>query len=416
MKKIITILMLVFIYQINGFAQYYHWSGKMFESDFYIKNPLTSVHGKISYKGIGNQMRLYEKLKKDDQNILVIQTLDLQKNSIIENDTIYNIDTTLSYDTFIPGKNTDAIICSNNSLRYPKLIIYNRVNKQNNIYHFDSIRFSEGCQVNDSIFCLYDIYNYHPADGFSGLNMALFNINQKKITEINRSRFRGIGLGYMNTNFVYCNDSNIYVATPMSGILYKYNLHLDKIDSVIIPINWSHPAANIAYEQYLDSTIYTEYDKMQALLSSGKQPTNNIYRSDFVRSYSDEIHKNYEYIEKLMPYNDSVIIISVNRPQYENTKRDILFYNMHSNKISSKNEWPCTVKKELNKFEDYFAINVILSSSYAPYFHNNKIYYGSFANPVLYANSVNSDLIAKSILKDGMSNGCRLRILEYNLN
>lgn len=405
-KMRIFFLLLLISLHIKCFSQY-KYTGKLF-TDNYIITPTANFSGKIGYKGYQNKLRIYQNISDSNNNILIIKSLNLTSLIVDRIDTLNDSAQNFYYENFIAGENSDIFIGSR------KILVYNRSSLKHYIYYNDFFIYKNGFLINDSVLLLYRLDNFHPADGSLGLHLTLFNINNQKIINDKIEKYNGILFSNIHVDVGLVNKNNFYIVSPMSGILYKYDFHLHLIDSVKIPIQWENIKGNLAYQSQMDSTIYVEYSRMKLnYKKTGNYGYNKIYTNNFITGLNNEVRQ-YDYIEKLIPYNDSLILVSLYRAEYGNDKRDILFYNVNTNKIVNEFlGWQCDVKKDLKGIEDYFAVNVAMSSAYAPYFYDKSVYYASFANPLIYEGERNRDDLLMKIVNDGKKNGHSWRFLEY---
>lgn len=408
MKIVLSILFCLFT--IVGECQP-RWTGKMYVDDVKVSVE-DNVFDKLGFKGIGNNIRLYQKHQFDNDTILVIKEISLNNYKLNKVDTIQWNNGNMNCAEFLALENADII------LDYRRLFVFDRQEKRSRIYEIDTIKFNEIAKINDSLICLYHIYKYHPADGFSGLNMAIFNLKQGKIVATKKFDFPGVGLSMMISTWVYATEHNIYVITPMTGLLYKFNKNLELAESTKVPIRWNNEIANTKYQDSLDSIIYAENKKIREQINAHKTPSRSyVYSAEFDYNLIEEVRTKYEYIESLAPYNDSIILIVFYRAGYAYDKRDVLFYNIERNKIVREiKEWSCAINEnEPKRFEDFFPVNLIMTGGFAPYFYSNKIVYPSFLKPNLYdANRLDS--LLRIMVQDNRKNKTTWSFLEYTLN
>ncbi len=405
---IISILLTLF--STHSSRGQYVWSKKMYTDDmlFWQNN---EISGKIGYKGLRKEVRLFQNIRTDNSDVLIVKTIGLNNLRQSRIDTLRDSITSETFGNFIVGDSFDIIFYEK------KMLVYQRSSGRHSLYGDDNFVYNNGYLINDSLVCLYRVYNYHPADGFSGLHLAIFNLNKMEFVTTKKINFSGIGLSNMNANWVYANSEYIYIVSPMTGILHKYDKTLTIIDTIIMPINWSNIDKNVAFQYKIDSTISSEYNRLKDTYAmTGKWVRNYVYNSDFIHKTIDDIRAHYEYIEKMMPYNDSVVLLVFYKPNYNFEKRDLIYYNINSNVVvHSDSEWQCSAKTIINDFEDYFTVNIFVSPNNFPYFFNGKVYYPTFANPNLYKNDKSLDILINKIMGDGKQNGHKWRLLEYNL-
>jgi len=407
----------------KSFGQYYSWTGKCFkDSTITIEEP-----HKYYYKGYEDHIRVYIRLSADSKCSLIIKDINLHTLTCEKTDSICDDTCNFFYHDFIPTTNYDIIIGNN------RLYIHDRQTQKN--FFVDNNRaaslnnttqcyYNKGYLVNDSVACLYNIYSYHPFDGFPGLHLNLYNLHQKKFIKDTEYVFPGVALSPMINKWAYANDRNIFVVTPLTGILYKYNFELKLIDSIRIPIKWLSYEKNVAYQNHMDTLVYKDWDILHNVYmkyghdSGLKRPeliNSKVQTKDFISDVINNTRSNYEYIEKLVPYNDSIIIITMSKPGYALNYRDLLFYNINTNSIiTEKIKWSCSGQDTLTKFEDFFSIGISNSEPNTPYFYGKQIFSPTPYNPLLYKNG-SADSLKRNIFHDELKNKYQWYLLEYQL-
>lgn len=398
-------------FYLNSKGQFTHTS-KVYTDDAIYKKGIYPFEV-IGFMGFDNCMRTYNNI---DSESLVIKTIDLISFRLLNVDTIRDKRTDFGYEMFIPSSKRDVII------GYKRLLVYNRIDKTIYRQDFDSVKFTAGYQLNDSIIVLSIIYSYHPGDGVSGINLATFNLNNHRIENIKRAFFPGTAMSHMGINWTFSSKDYFYAVTPMSGKIYKYDLKLNLMDSSDIPIAWSNKKSNVAFEKKADGILLRDWNRINNLYKKlGRDSINNnrslissdVFGKDFMSYVSDTVRAHYEYIEKVVPYNDSEVILSICKPDYHSQYRDILIYNFKENVIKKRyDKWQTYRKDTVNRFEDYFFASVIFNRKCPPYFHNNRVYTCTLYNPALYTTG-SKDSLDVTIANDIKKNGYKWHLLEF---
>lgn len=412
------ICLLQLLGSIDICAQNYTATGSYFLDNGQVK---VEELNKYFWKGNKDVFRLYHMITDSVSVVTIVKDIDLNTMAVVRTDTITDVGVNFFHRDIIVHKDYDIIL--GNSRMY----IYNRkkrkgVYKDFNQYGGQNFFFDKGYVVNDSLILLYDIYDFHPFSGLPGIYLNAFNVNTGEFVLHKKAKFPGVGLSYMAVNWGWFNKANFYAVSPMSGILYKYNMSLELTDSVKMPIKWSDYSKNIQFQKALDERIANNYNKLYGILlkygldSIDKNPAlgaSDMNTKEYISNLIDTVRTHYEYIEKILPYNDSVFIITVCRGGDYLKYRDVYFYNVVTNKvIKEKERWLCSRKDNLERFEDFFVIDVICSEDCAPCFYEGHAYKPTFYNQTLYHNGTKNEL-EKTIHKDITQNQYQWRLLEY---
>ncbi|WP_413670120.1 hypothetical protein ACEN9X_09375 [Mucilaginibacter sp. Mucisp86] len=415
MLKLSAAIIFLFFSIISN-AQY-KWTGKVYTDPDII--PISRLSDEpFAFKGFKDKVRIYEKLTNENAAEFVIKELDLKTFSILRTDTIGFSTANFQFWDICTAKKWDVIVGLH------RLLIYDRLAKDFKQYSSDTFNFSHGVLINDSTVLLSRLYNYHPLDGFSGLQLHIFNLNQNKIVKSQRYQVPGVGLGPMLTSLVFANKKNIFYLAPLTGELFVYDLQLALVKRTSVPVHFSNYSANAQWQKKIDSTIYSDWNFRHHLyykIGEDSFRKNDALLHTYVdsREFLNEImntaRSSHDYIEKIIPYTDSIFIITVCKANYNFKYRDLYFYNVNTNKvIDFKEKWLCSKNDPVTKFEDFFSVDVIFDSQVSPYFYNNKVYTFSTNNYMLYR-SAPLDTLKKVMYKDALKNNYKWHLSEYQL-
>lgn len=406
--KLATVSVLLLFLFGNPCLGQYTYNNRNYADDLHISTN-TKFSGKIGFKGIGNEIRIFEK-HDSVKPYLVIKTVDLGKLTINRIDTISDTSVTFHYGNMVVSEVYDIII------GYQQLLIFNRVTHQHKTIHNKRMIFKDGFINHDTLY-LYHIDNFHPANGPAGLHLASYNLKNDKLNDTIVD-FDALSFSGLNVVTGVFHQNHLWVVSPISGMLYKYNGSLNLVDSQRIPISWTNPQKNATFHYAMENEIRRDRRQMEnEFQKTGKYPTSNIHNGSFFHDLKKQLTDSCEYIEQLFPYNDSLILLSVYRPSYQEMFRDLICYNPTKNQVVRKSEeWPCEMKLELSRLEDYFTVNLSISPPYTPYFVADRIYYPTFANLYLYNGEKERDTMLMKVLNDGKKNGHTWRFMEYKLN
>ena len=408
MQKILVIIGLLFAYcyaraQYRYDNRYYAHDLKIGADEF--------PYDKTSFKRYNNGFRVYRKYDSGKRTKLVISDIDRATFLTKSKDTI-DVPKDLSFITDCLATNKYDVV-----MGIKRLLVFNRNTKATKYTHWDTLSCRNVLPVDDSTAIAYMYSDYHPMNGFSGFEMHLINLNNSQVVRSYKTRMNGIALSHMTVNWAVTAGKYIYTVYPLSGELIKYDLQFQIIDRRRLPVKWGNYAKNLAYQHKTDSLIYSEYDRVKKLyeqLGEDSGKLSLIYTKDFVADVSETVRKEYDFIEKVLPLNDSVIIFTLSRPGYALKYRDLLFYNTNSNKITrSISHWACDRQDVQTKFEDFFPIDIINDAPTAPIFIKDKIYFGTIYNVDLYRRG-NTDTLKKIMMKDVAVNNYTWKLLEYS--
>ncbi|MCJ8208087.1 hypothetical protein MUY27_00110 [Mucilaginibacter sp. RS28] len=414
--KFPTLILFALLSSTYMFGQY-KWDGKMY-LDKTIIGADERPHQKIGLKGFGDKMRLYIKQKTGDKKQIIIEELNLNNFTVCKTDSIAFDWDEMPYTNYVALDQKDFLIS------FGRLQAYDRRNGKYASIDLDTINYNDGCKINDSLILLGSTSSYHPADGFAGLNMTSFNSKTMKVVKTRQYQFEGIGLAHMGVNWFTGAGGHIYAITPMSGIVYEFDANLELVGKKNAPIPWTNATENIKFEHKLDVLIYNEWHRLRNLYAKyGKDSihknralaTSEYYSKNYDAFVSDTVRKAFEYVEKMLPYNDSMVVISFCRKGYAFKYRDVFLYNVRSNQITKQMPtWSITKKDTCNQFEDYFPIYISNDLNIAPYFKGDKIYYYTVYNPQLFTPGLKKEL-DKINAEDISKNNYQWHLLEYRL-
>ena len=375
-------------------------------------------YNKTYFKHYPGGFRFYRRYEPEQGKKMIVTDIDFPTFRIKRKDTLdLSADDLSSITDCLATKTYDVLV------GYRRLAVYNRKTKAINITRFEKpLSFRNILPLNDSTGIMYEYINHHPLDGFSGLEMYMINLNSSQIFRSFKTRTNGIALSHMTVNWTVNAGNYIYTVYPLSGELIKYDQQFKVIDRRLLPISWTNYTANLAYQNETDSLIYKEYDRIRSIVdrlgTDSIKKNRSLILSDlhtkgFVSDVSKTVRANYEFVEKLLPFNDSIIIFTLSRPGYDLKQRDVFFYNINTFRIvRSIPQWQCAKKDSLSKFEDFFSVNVINDVCAGPIFIEDKVYYNTMYNIDLYKDG-NIDTLRKSMMKDINKHNYTCRLLEY---
>ena len=345
-------------------------------------------------------------LMKRENTEIDLYNIDIDNNSILSHAKLNNVPSFLLRD--MSANNNNLLLIGNN-----KVLNFNtHTNSFTFSKYLDSSRkvyFDKGMNINDTLFILGGICQFHPLDGKSGLYLNVYNGLKNEVIKSKRFDFPGLLLSSMSLNLITVCGETIFVFTPISKYIYVFNLNLDIVDKYKLDI-FSNHESNDNFEFRLDSLMNKEDD----FIRETKKNNSIIYTKDFLSNTIDSVRKNMTFIEKVFSVNDSLIALVISKPDYEFKYRDLLFYNpITKKKVKEIIKWNCAGEENLNNFEDYFSVAIFNDECLAPYFFRDKIYNWTNLPIKLYEKTNKSNLNLKmfNYIKD---NGYTWSFLEYS--
>lgn len=409
----LTLLTVLVLLSQVCFGQY-KYVNKLYVDDFtYPKN--FPPYGRVKFKGIGEKVRMYTMLDSST----IIKEIQLNNLTVVRIDTVNeDISQTNVTDIAVTPK-YDVLV------GLGRLNIYNRQTHQFNYIKYDTVEFRHAYAINDSVLLLYYIGNLHPMDGFSGAQFHLYNLNSKRIIKTRKYTAPGTSISHMTVNWFYTDRKKIYEISPFTGEMKCYNMNLELENKYQIPYAWKNIDLNKKFQDSIDNYVNSEWTSMhERIVKLGKDSVRRnrqlisspVYAKEFVVDVSKRVRSDFEFMEKIIPFNDSVFIITVSQPGYEFDYRDLVFYNFKTNKCINKiSKWRCSPADTVKSFEDFFVVDVINDSPVAPYFDNGKIYFPTIYNVNLFV-AAPSDTLRKRLFLDSKKNSFHWKLLEYKFN
>lgn len=291
--------------------------------------------------------------------------------------TLANI-TYLSFESELPSDLTDLKVLNDNIFCLIGGNIYIFSSIKDSVYNIDiNSQYSRFEVLNDSLLLLYSIYNYHPLDGFSGLEFQTINyLNGERIMRV-QNRFSGIFLSHLSVDWLkYCNGY-IYVAEPFSGMIKVYDLDLKLVDSLTSEKIFKPAIKSIYFQKEIDSLISFERKRMLSVYNSDSTnvPNSFIYNKSFIKRISDTVRKTYSYVEKLINVDDSLLALIIYRPGYNFNYRDFVIFSPKTGFVIRKFiKWQSTSLNYINNIEDIVTVDLSYSRGEVPVFKYGKIY------------------------------------------
>ncbi|MEZ5015587.1 MAG: hypothetical protein R2800_00920 [Flavipsychrobacter sp.] len=363
------------------------------ESNYYLfiqTNKLSTNNKIISYQlDIKTGRNLHIDTLLDIPMYFVLRDIGIQKNRIY----LFTDD---EYLYFEPGN-------SKNTFQY-----VNRI---------DSVLRYEYCEkINDSLLLAYLIYNFHPADGKSGLFMQVINTNNQKVLSKHFEKYSSVALSSLNKRWLTVLDEKIYVISPLTGNLREYNKELQLLNEHVINgmFNKTEVITNKTYENYLQEFI--EYnDAVYNNDTIGKYSNNNLFSKEGIQNILDTTEKNFAFIKKIFNINTSVIGICISRPTHNKEQLDLYTYNIKKRElVSVYKNWNCISQKNIMELEDFYPIDLRLQHSRFPNFQDDTVYTYTWLNPKLFTSGNKMD-VSSIYLNDIKKNGYQFYILKHKI-
>jgi hypothetical protein len=417
MKPILLFICLLAIFTQAG-AQY-RYSGIIYTDSTKLSYKI-DPHEYVSYRLTPECIRVYTRLKHDSLTKIIIKDIDRISFRVRRIDTIPDYISPLKIGDVVSNRNHDVLISDS------RIMVYNR--NKNTVWHRqyvlgDRHDFDRAEQLNDSLVVLSTIYNYHPRDGYAGLNIHIFNLNSLSIERTRQLRVPGAAMGFMIGSWTTSLKDRFFILSPLSATLMELDKNLSIVGFKSLTALGFDMEKNKAFESRLDSISYADWDTLYnrnvttypdrfdeaslKLASKGKE---------FLLSVGTEVRENYDHVEQLLPYTDSVFIITIARKGSKFNKRDLYFYNAFTDKVERRiTDFQTNRPDTIQKIKDYFPIILTHYRSALPTFIGNRIYQYSFNDPALFKTGTR-DSLDRVYLKDTRKNNYTWRLLEYTLN
>lgn len=237
-------------------------------------------------------------------------------------------------------------------------------------------------RVGSNHLLLYDLYPYHPFDNVSKLRLKTFDIHKNQMGEERLVDFPGISTANMIHKWVIGVGSYIYVVNPFEFTLAEYDLHFNKRHTYHLADHGVGKVQHYDLYKRIDSIKFNEDSLLLALREQYKDEKDIQFSSDYyskegVSSRITAIRDSCNYIEKIFPYSETQIVISVAEAGDYLKERDVYIFDLKSKKvIRQKMDWPCakstiTPPKTL---VDIFPADLLNNNLTEPFFYKEKAY------------------------------------------
>jgi len=285
-------------------------------------------------------------------------------------------------------------------------------------------------KINDSLILLYSLYPYHPADGNPKLNLITYNYQKGKIENERLDLFEGISLGNIVNQWVSVINNRIYTITPLTGKLSVYDLNLFKINQENINLPELNIPENKQFITQLDSVFYDSHIQFEKYKASHSDATTfsdlgnrklvfNFFTKSKMGNKIENLRTNYCYIEKILPYNDTMAVLSIYKAGTNGDKRKVMFLNIKTFQIEdSIRNWICfqTVKdKPMENIEEYLTVDLGNSPIVQPFFFGGKVYAELITPTQLYRKGMTYKEMQKKIFEWQKKNPLQWQIGVFQL-
>lgn len=307
------------------------------------------------------------------------------------------------------------------------LFCYNLKNKKISIYSADGKNsFRQIHLLNDSLLLLSDLYAFHPADGIAKAQLYIYNLHKNKVTYSRHLDFEGISISNIVNQWINIIAGEICIVTPLTGKLVFFNNQLIEKDSLQINLPFLNTPANKNFIYSLDSFLASDIHDYNEFIKS-KSPDflkNHSIQLDFFRGKGEVAHRiqelrnQHSYIEKVLPYNDSIFILSVYRPKLKLNFRSLYFVNIKNGKIQdSIPKWRCISPEngKIKKMENYFTVDLGNSHLIEPLFYKGNVYFYSTFPTTLFTPGLSTDEMNNKLFNWEQKNKHIWELLEYKV-
>lgn len=418
-KNLVKWTLLVFaILHVNlsNVKAQYHWTKRIY-TDSNIVPPDQLADYRIGCAPIRGKMRLYIRPVSDSTRVL-IKELNLTTFKVEDVDTVNLPPAKLLPLQFLALPKHDVLIGRN------EMLVYSRTPREVFRFTSDSLMFNKVYRINDSLIFLSRIYNYHPADDEPGFHGHVFNVNSKTFITTRRHDFPGLALSFFAANWVFADEGGIYAVAPLTGVLLTYTTDFRYVSKTQIPAIIREFQRNRKFEDSTDKAIEMENSTLQNIyvnfgvdsIRRNKSLRNSsTHTQEFDAFISKHVREQMEYIERVIPYSDSTVILSVSRPGYETKMRDLYYYNYKSNKITATREkWLCRSSDTSYSIEDFIHASTLFNDASPTYFYKDKVFVNTHFNVDVFKGGPR-DSVRKIFFKDGLKNNYKWSVLEYQL-
>jgi len=247
-----------------------------------------------------------------------------------------------------------------------------------------------GCAyLTDSTVLLYNIYNYHPCDGYAGTQLAVLDLHSNTITRKRRMPFPGIALSHLCANWITVAGQHIYIINPLTARVSVFSGQLQPVDSFGLPTIFNHAEqdSNRVYLSYLDHTLQREWrriDSLRALhIPAETACKSDIYGKSFIFEVISRTRERYAFIELLEARVDGKLTLVVSRPDYEDRFRDVYVLDPeHKGKgMKQYKRWPCVPADTPANNDAFFVTPLSNARLNFPLFKGNTAYWMSLVSP-----------------------------------
>lgn len=386
------------------------------------KIPLgVSLPKKIMFKGVGGHVFLY--IRNEDKPVdsvsFSVNKIDVRTRKIVNSFPLPKIPAGFDVTDIIPGDRSTIFLDDGK-------VLYYRDNKEAVLISKKGAHYNRGLRLNDSLVLLYEIYDFHPNNGGSGLHMHLLNLRNFDIVKSVVYRFPGVAMGAMNINWLTNDHRFIYAFAGLSGRVFKYDFDLKQVSEKNIPIfSDTTYSKNRTFEYYNDSIIAAERLTLKEALAYTRAYNDTakdkiavrseVYSKDFTQRFIDKVRSDYCFIDKVFKLDDAQVLLTVCRPGYARTFVDVYLYNLKTNTVREKyKRWRIKRAEILEKPEDYFPVYVTNDIVTAPYFYRGDVYYLNLYDITLFHPGPlekMEELYHKQILE----NGYKWQLIKYSL-
>lgn len=230
--------------------------------------------------------------------------------------------------------------------------------------------------INDSLILLHQIYPFHPADGIAKAQLFIFNVNSNEITDQKLIEFEGISLGNIVHEWVYINNNEIYLCSPFSGIIEKYDIRLKLLERKSMNLPDVDFTESKAFAQQWDSLLK---ESNQIFIKDKKNFSLPFFGKAKIHERMTQLRKQHVYIEKIMSFDEHTFLISLYKPSTNQKEFRCLFFvdNITFEVKRIIPNWRAMApsnEETLHRVEDYFTIDLGNSRPLQPFFYKGKIY------------------------------------------
>jgi len=140
-----------------------------------------------------------------------------------------------------------------------------------------------------------------------------------------------------------------------------------------------------------------------------------IYGKDFISNTIHEVKEKHSYICNISSQRDSLITLSVSRPEYSNKYRDIYFFDPNKKEIVKEYiKFKCVHSDSLAQPKDFFNINFTYGKPLIPFVDRNIIYYPSLYPLSAFETGSYNDVSLK-LFNETKNTGYKWNLIKYQL-